>query len=310
MGLHKYDGLDPESRDKHIYLDKKIIPLSDREAMCLQDYLVKTLDREFVELPFTNLQKHLKSELFTYNNYADLIEEGLLFSGSYLVPEEKFQWLTNDLRAQIFTINVLQKDERTESIINKYSTSIMDSIYSYFDFLSFKDKQVKLDVKVDLLARAKVMWDAVCEKDNYSKWLKEDNVKKIEKACEYLKNNNRYVDANIHNSNYSEIRSRILASLDLIDHPTDIATSQNYKQSDTKVLFIRNMKNAWVQQEQRDKGKTKKPFHLPLTVSTKANLEELARFNNLKTSQQLEELINSAHKKIFFDTDGKRKHYT
>ena len=310
MAVNKYNDLDQYSRDKHRYLDKKITPLSDREAMCLQNYLADNFDRKFAELPLTNLQKHLKSELFTYNDYADLIEEGLLFSGSSLIPKEKFQWLINDLRAQIFTINVLQKNEKTESITNKYSTSIMDSIYSYFDFLSFKGKPIKLDLKVDLLARAKVMWDAVCEKDNYSKWLKEDNVKKIEKACEYLKNNNRYVDANIHNSNYSEIRSRVLASLDLIDHPTDIATSQNYKQSDTKVLFIRNMKNAWVQQKQRDEGKTKKPFHLPLTVSTKANLEELARFNNLKTSQQLEELINSAHKNIFFDDDGQRKHYT
>lgn len=70
------------------------------------------------------------------------------------------------------------------------------------------------------------------------------------------------------------------------------------------------MKNTWVQQKQRDEGKTKKPFHLPLTVSTHAKLKELARINNLSIPKQLEELINSAHKKIFFDDDGKRKYYT
>ena len=184
------------------------------------------------------------------------------------------------------------------------------SLYSYFDFLNFKGKPLKLDHKVDLLALAKVIWDAVCEKDRYSKWLKEDNVKQIEKACDYLKKNYRYVDANIDNSNYSEIRSRVLASLDLIDPPIDVAASRNYKQSDTKTLFISNMKKVWIEQERRDSGKTKKLFHLPLTVSTHANLEELARINNLSTPKQLEELINSAHKKIFFDEDGNRKYFT
>ena len=310
MAVNKGGDLDHESRHKHRYLNKKIISLSDREAICLREYLADTVDREFAKLPFTNLQEHLASELFEYDDYRDLIDEGLLFSGLLLVPEENFQWIINDLRAQIFTINALQKIEPAESILNNYGTSVMDSIYSYFDFLSFQGKPLELGYKVGFLARAKTIWDAVREKDGYSKWLKEDDVKQIEKARLSLERDKRYVDANIDNSNYSEIRSRVLASIDLIDHPIDIATSQNYKQSDTKTLFIRNMKNAWVQQNRRDQGKTKKPFHLPLTVSTHANLVELAEINNLTTSKQLEELINSAHKKIFFDDDGKRKYYT
>ena len=310
MAVNKDGNLDQESRDKLRYLNKKIITLSDREAMYLKEYLAANVDREFAKLPFTNLQENLALELFEYDNYRYFIDEGLLFSGSSLVPEENFQWLINDLRAQIFTINALQKIEPAESILNNYGTSVMDSIYSYFDFLSFKGKLLELDHKVGFLARAKIIWDAVREKDGYSKWLKDDSEKQIEKARESLERDKRYVDANIDNSNYSEIRSRVLASIDLIDHPTNITTSQNYKQSDTKVLFIRKMKNAWVQQKQRDEGKTKKTFHLPLTLSTHANLEELAEINNLTTSKQLEELINSAHKKIFFDDDGKRKYYT
>lgn len=310
MAVNKGGDLDHESRHKHRYLNKKIITLSDREAMYLQEYLAANVDREFAELPFTNLQEHLASELFEYDDYRDLIDEGLLFSGLFLVPEENFQWLINDLRAQIFTINALQKIESAESILNNYGSSIMDSIYSYFDFLSFDGEPLNIDDKVDLLAEAKVIWDAVLKKDGYSKWFKDENERQIEKARESLERDKRYVDANIDNSNYSEIRSRVLASIDLIDHPTNIVTSQNYKQSDTKVLFIRNMKNAWVQQKQRDGGKTKKPFHLPLTVSTHANLEALAEINNLTTSQQLEELINSAHKKIFFDDGGNRKYFT
>lgn len=310
MAVNKYNNLDQESRDKHTYLDKKIIPLSDREATCLQYYLATNFDREFAEMPFTNLQKHLVSVLLEYDDYSYLVDKGLLFTESCLIPEENFQWLINDLRAQIFTINALQNIEPAESDLNNYGGSIMDSIYSYFDFLSVEGELLHLNDKVDLLAEAKVIWDAVCEKDKYSKWLQDDNVKQIEKARESLKRDKRYVDANIDNSNYSEIRARVLASIDLIDHPIDIPTSQNYKQSDTKILFIRNMKNAWVQQKQRDDGKTKKPYHLPLTLSTKANLEELAGFNNLTTAKQLEVLINSAHEKTFIDDDGKRKYYT
>ena len=310
MALHKHNDLDQESRDRHRYLDKKVISLSDREAMCLQDWLAENLDRRISKLPSTNLQKNLASELFKYDSYRSLIDKGLLFSGSSLVPEEKFKWLINDLRAQIFTIHTLQKIEATESILNNYGSSVMDNIYSYFDFLGFRSSCINLDRKVRLLAKAKIIWDAVCAKDNYSEWLKDDNIKQVQKAREYLKKDNRYVDANIDNSNYSEIRSRILASIDLIDHPTGITAYRNYEQSDTKVLFIRKMKNAWVQQKQRDEGKTKKPYHLPLTVSTNANLEELAGFNSLTPAKQLEILINSEHKKVFFDDDGKRKYYT
>nr|WP_181718229.1 hypothetical protein [Psychrobacter sp.]QJS05121.1 hypothetical protein [Psychrobacter sp.] len=310
MAVNNYNDLDQESRDKHRYLDKNIIPLSVREAMCLQDYLAVTVDRNFSELPFTNLQKHLALELFEYHDYKNLIDKGLLLSGSSLVPEENFQWLINDLRAQIFTIKTLQNIESAKSNLNNYGSSIMDSIYSYFDFLSFEGEPLNLDYKVDLLAEAKIIWDAVCEKEKYSEWLKEDDIKKINKACEYLKKDKRYVVADIDNSNHQEVRSRVLASLDLIDHPVDITTSKNYKQSDTKTLFIFNMKKAWTEQERRDSGKTKKPFHLPLTVSTHANLEELARINNLSTPKQLEKLINSAHKKIFFDDNGQRIDYT
>lgn len=99
MAVNKDGDLDQESRDKYRYLNKKIISLSDREAMCLQEYLAANFDREFAELPFTNLQEHLASELFEYDNYRDLIDEGLLFSRSFLIPEENFQWLINDLRA-------------------------------------------------------------------------------------------------------------------------------------------------------------------------------------------------------------------
>ncbi|MBH0065717.1 hypothetical protein [Psychrobacter sp. SZ93C1] len=312
MALHKHNDLDQESRDRHRYLDKKVIPLSAREAMCLRDYLAETLDNEFQELSFENLQKQLASLLFEYDNYRDIINKGLLFSGSSLISEENFQWLINDLRAQIFTINTLQKIEaaKSESVLNKYGSSIMDSIYSYFDFLSLDGKLLNSNRKVDLLAKAKIIWDAVCEEDNYSEWLKDDNIKQVRKAREYLKKDNRYVDANIDNSNYSEIRSRVLASIDLIDNPIRMTLSKNYKQSDTKVLFLKKMKNAWVQQKQRDEGKTKKPYHLPLTVSTNANLKELAGVNNLTPAKQLEVLINSEHKKVFFDDDGKRKYYT
>lgn len=187
MAVNKYNNLDQESRDKHTYLDKKIIPLSIREAVCLRDYLNYNLDEIFAELPIANLQKHLAAELFKYSNYRYFINEGLLFSGSHLVPEEKFQWLINDLRAQIFTINFLLNNKSNESDILNYGSSVMDSIYSYFDFLRSDFRQVPLDKKVALLARAKTVWDAVCEKDKYSKWLKEDNVKQIEKVCDYLK---------------------------------------------------------------------------------------------------------------------------
>ncbi|TXD96205.1 hypothetical protein ES754_11255 [Psychrobacter frigidicola] len=290
--------------DQKKYVEKKVMSLTDREAIWLRDYLADTINENFSGIEFINLKKNLLLELYEYKDFKKIIDESMICMGSSLTPEKYFQWLSGNLRAQIFSINVLQENRHHKSSIDNYDSSAMNNIYSFLDFLKFGDSFASLDNKADILTLNKIIWDTVSGEENYSKWLKGECVKQIEWAQNYLKDKGCYVEADIDNSNHSEIRSRVLASLDLIDHPVDIATSKNYEQSDGKILFISRMKKAWTQQKQRDEGKTKKPYHLPLTKETKGRLEKMAEVKGLSQTALLDILINSAYNLEFLDVDG------
>lgn len=59
-----------------------------------------------------------------------------------------------------------------------------------------------------------------------------------------------------------------------------------------KTLFIETMKKAWSQKKYRASGKTKKPYHLPLTVKAKSNLDWLEVQTGYRASDILGALIN------------------
>ena len=69
-------------------------------------------------------------------------------------------------------------------------------------------------------------------------------------------------------------------------------------------LFIDKMKRAWSQKKYRNAGKTKQPYHLPLTKHTKARLEKMAKVKGLSETALLDILINSEYQLKFLDVDG------
>ena len=104
-----------------------------------------------------------------------------------------------------------------------------------------------------------------------------------------------------------EIRSHILASLDVISYPLTEASINNaskYVSNDRKEIIVDKMKRAWSQQKYRDAGKTKKSYHLPLTIQTHARLEKMAEVHRLSQTAMLDILINSEYDLKFLDIDG------
>ena len=104
---------------------------------------------------------------------------------------------------------------------------------------------------------------------------------------------------------HEEIRSHILAALDIVDFPINDKEIESYVQSDRKERIIDKMKRAWSQQKYRDAGKTKKPYHLPLTKKTKARLEKMAQVQGLSETATLDILINRFYELDYVDVDGK-----
>ncbi len=292
-------------QDNKKYFNDKIGSLSDRQGIWLRNNLASTIDADFMQIPSTDSKNGLILALSRYENFKDIIEHALLNMAAYLIPEENFKWLINDLRAQIFSNIILITDFRTGNQPKNYGEGIMNSIYNFFDFLETDSQPMHINAKIDLLNNIRLRWDAVRQEDNYSEWLDEKDVKQIEWTKDYLNTKNHYCRITVDRSNYSEIRAVILGSLDLIDPPVYSNDYTSYKQSDRKERVIDKMKRAWSQQKYRDAGKTKKPYHLPLTQQTQERLERMASIQNTTATLILDMLINSAYETDYVDRHGK-----
>lgn len=289
-------------QDNKKYFDDKIGSLSDRQGIWLRNNLALN-NPSFMQIPSTKVQNGLILKLSDYTNFKDIIENALMNMAVYLIPEEKFEWLINDLRAQIFSYITLTTEFTTGNKPKKYGEGVMNSIYNFFDFLEVNNQPMHIDAKIDLLNSTRLRWYAVCQKDNYSEWLDEKDVKQIKWTKDYLNPKGHYCDIAVDKSDYSDIRAVILSSLDIIDPPS--IDYKSYKPSDHKELTIDKMKRAWSQQKYRDAGKTKKPYHLPLTKETKRRLEKMSDVRGLSETAMLDVMINRFYELDYVDADGK-----
>ncbi|PJG68899.1 hypothetical protein CVD08_17595, partial [Acinetobacter seifertii] len=95
--------------------------------------------------------------------------------------------------------------------------------------------------------------------------------------------------------------NKLLTLLDNID-------SSFYLQGEIAIFkFFEKMKKSWSQQNYRNSGKLKKPYHLPLTKTAQTQLEKLAELKNTKKENVIEELIAQEYSK-FTDSNGNFKY--
>ena len=143
---------------------------------------------------------------------------------------------------------------------------------------------------------------------NYDKWLNDNEERQLKWTANYLVEKKLIVNvSNLENSKV-ELKAIVLSSLDLIDYPSRIEVGNrnySYKISANKEIIIDKMKRAWSQQKFRDAGKTKKPYHLPLTKNTKARLKKMAQVQGLSETAMLDILINRFYELDYVDVDGK-----
>ena len=162
-----------------------------------------------------------------------------------------------------------------------------------------------LDEKVEVLEKVKLIYDQIMNSDNYSKWLKVGDEHQIQWTRNYLQESNLYLGIIIDQEDSMLVRDIILTSLDLVKYSSGLIGTGEYIPSPERTLFVDKMKRAWSQQKYRDAGKTKKPYHLPLTKNTKDRLEKMAQVKGLSETAMLDILINISYEIEYVDIDGK-----
>lgn len=302
MTLHSDNPNSQRRFSNKVYFDDNIRSLSERQIKWIQSYLTKK-NISFSHVGSTNRHEELIRQLCRYENFKDLVEESYLEMSYNFVPEKHFEWLADNLRGQIFALNILYLECQYGSF-DPSSSNLIGEIYLFFDN---KNSTLHIDNKISLLSNIEQRWHTIFENNNYSKWLNEKNTEQIEWTREYLKKDGKYNNLVRDVISPKDIRSVVLVSLDLIDYPAYNEAKNSYIShisTDRKERIIDKMKRAWSQQKYRDAGKTKKPYHLPLTKQTQARLEKMAKIKNLSQTAMLDILINSAYNLEFIDVDG------
>ncbi len=303
---------DAKYREKKEYFKKVFKSLSQREIKYIQGFLRETVGDRFVIESDINLKDSLIRKLIDIGDAKELVESGLLEMPLNLIAEKHFKWLENNLRAQLFTMNILGKMTPPRYIkFEGINDDLMEKIQWYFDSDS-SGRNVHVDQKIEGLNSIASLWRTIEGLNNCSKWLKSRDIKQIEWAENYLKSKGVLIRNNLDPINYESKRALILASIDIMN--TGLGAMLLLKASDLKrasrrshheELFIDKMKRAWSQQKYRDAGKTKKPYHLPLTKETKSRLEKMSEVQGLSETAMLDILINRFYDLDYLDLNGK-----
>ena len=300
------DNVKKNKEDRRRFFNKKINPLSEREILWLRTYFSEIFSKKDISYSDSISKASLIRMLFQEPDYGKLLDSGLNDMALSLVPQNKFEWLESSKRAQLFTMRILERKELIEREDDIFSSDMMPRIYRAFDRVNAEREQLILDDKVKMLDRIYALWTYVLKLDNYSKWLDLKNTKQLEFTRNYLVKKRLYIGAGIDPLNYDEVRAVVLASIDLID--CDLGKTELIRRighSDRKKLFIKDMKGVWSSQKYRDSGKTKKPYHLPLTKKTKLRLEKMSEVQGMSETAMLDILINRFYELDYVDVDGK-----
>ncbi len=307
MAIH-YNNSDSQRKyDNRVYFDKHIRLLSERQTRWMQSYLASEVSVNFKDIGSTDQNEQLVNKLARHEDFRSIVEKSYSKMSLDLVPETYFEWLIDNLRGQIFALNILYSEYKYDTF-DRSSSNLIGEIYLFFDN---KNNTAHINNKIILLNNIEQRWYTIFEKDNYSKWLDINNKEQIKWTRDYLKKDKVYSNLIRDRVSHKEIRSISLASLDLIDYPIYNEAKNSYIShisTDRKERIIDKMKKAWSQQKYRDSGKTKKPYHLPLTKQSKGRLDKMALVQDTTATAILDILINSAYESDYIDEYGKDKY--
>jgi hypothetical protein len=155
-----------------------------------------------------------------------------------------------------------------------------------------------LELKKEWINHQKLRWGELIKFDKrYVNWLKKTDKKtgiksfdnmQLEWALGYLKDHNQEISVPPPTSTEEtyDLVTAIIDGISSTERPAE------------KTVFIDTMKKAWSQKKYRDAGKAKKPYHLPLTIDVKRQLDWLVDKSGYRATDILAELIKMEYERV------------
>ena len=319
-------SLSPRNDDFFLYLEKlssrKIRSLAffhNNQPVLNHDYDYKKIDsRAFIELAAQN------KNCLEVKRSLDLMEN------RFFIEEEHFEWLSKNLRAQIFVLLYIRLVFHLE-IINRNKVNrknivgyfyppeyseitidrngyVIECIYELFDTYNLDFMLQEKNKKIEIMKRARLLWSDLYNQCTYTGWVESADDKQVRWLKKYLEDKEVYISdiQGISSTEYFHIV--LLSALDFIDIKPFILENKKYKEPDSKKNFIDRMKKSWNQKVHRDSGRAKKQYHLPLAKNTRDRLRKMSMVEDVSESDILERLINEEYGSKYLDVNGQDKY--
>ena len=110
MAIYRNDINEQRMYENKTYLDKSIRSLSEREVKWLQGYLASNNNIKFSSVGSTNRHEELVKQLVSFEDFKSIVSDAQSKMSYRFMPEQYFEWLIDNLRGQIFTLNILYLD--------------------------------------------------------------------------------------------------------------------------------------------------------------------------------------------------------
>ena len=294
--------------------------LTDRESRWAATHICNTEPLGPREILPTNIKEGLISALSSLANNGDKLAYIMNQRHSLIIPDEHFNWLENNYRAQLFTCFLLTQNyivphfDFTDSY---YRDDPLGFIYCYLDIqerlYSISKKLLpvnNIQDKIKLMNAIEKKWLNIIKNDKYTSWVEKSDSERMAWIYGHLSRTGRLLSINTVTIDHNNKLDLILASLDAL-HINHLAI--NDSEITSSVIAIRKVsfdkiKRAWSQKKYNNEGKTKKPYHLPLTKVTKDRLDKMALIEDVKPATILDRLINSAYVVNYVDEHGEDKY--
>lgn len=299
-------------------IEQKIKEFTDRDLACTANYICLHEPIGPTNIPPNNIKDSLINILPKLSNERMAIDFIIDMKRKLIIADSYFDWLRNDYRAQVFTYFLLVKsyggshDEYRDIF---YTYDPLGYIYWLFDTQMRFHKIGKnatsvndISDKEKLIQSIQRKWLSIIKNDKYTAWVNESDNEREDWIYKHLVRTSKILSTDgavtiDYNNKKSEL---ILASLDTIG--IEHLAIQDYELSqaivDSRKISIDKIKRAWSQKKYNNAGKTKRPYHLPLTKISRERLKKMAAIEKKSDTAKLNELINLFYESKYMDQQG------
>ncbi|MEN8626392.1 hypothetical protein [Psychrobacter proteolyticus] len=298
-------------------IEQKLNEFTDRDLAWTANYICLHEPIGPKNISPNNVKSNLIDILQKLSNEKMTIDFIIEIKRHSIIADSYFDWLRNDYRAQVFTYSLLVKNYDGAHHDYRdifYTYDPLGYIYWLFDtqvkfYKIGKNATLVNDIsdKQKLIQSIQRKWLSIIKNDKYTAWVNESDNEREDWIYKHLVRTSKILSTGsaivIDHNKKTEL---ILASLDAIG--IEQLAIQDYEISqaiiDSRKISIDKIKRAWSQKKYNNAGKTKRPYHLPLTKISRERLKKMATIEKKSDTAKLNELINFFYESEYINPQG------